>query len=115
MIRETNIIAKTFAAIAIYPTVAYPTIFPAPSCVMIKPANVVARPMANDCMVELSDMKVPRSFACAAEVTMAIAGIMRPETSTKNVVVQISHSHSGSIPAWLITNNGNKAAAATNR
>lgn len=98
-----------------YPTVAYPTIFPASSCVMIKPASEVAKPMANDCIVALSDMKVPRSFGCAAEVTMAIAGIVRPETSTKNVVVQINQSHSGTIPIWLTANNGNNAAAATNR
>jgi len=41
--------------------------------------------------------------------------LMRPETSTKNVVVQISQTHSGAAPMLVITNRGSSAANATRR
>ena len=44
---------------------------------MSTPPSQEAKPMDTDCTAEFSDIKVPRHCGWAAEVSMAMPGIMR--------------------------------------
>ncbi|EKE17243.1 MAG: hypothetical protein ACD_10C00547G0001 [uncultured bacterium] len=46
---------------------------------------------------------------------IAMAGIMRPEMSTKKLAEQISQAHSGTTPTCGSTSKGNVASSATRR
>lgn len=106
MILRASQIATKVQATAINPLIQKPVSVPLAVRPMMSPADSEAALDPNCCMAALKLRKEPRSGGCAAAVTMAIAGMKRPDTNIMNIIITRTATQTGAGGRFVTSNSG---------